>query len=626
MRPLTNLALYLVVVASAWGEPLTLPLEDRPAWLSRDGIIMAGSWEPLSFRVRRDGAEGYDPTPEQEAAYAREHSAEMVQKLKALGVNFIMSHCYKGAGLEAERRSMADAVQFSKLCHDAGLRVGVYTYSGAFLWEPLFEEMPGARDWLLLDEHGNARTYGSAVYRYYWDRNHPEAQAYYRQIVEFAVNDIQADLIHFDNYSYGPGSDANSVQRFQRYLDETFPEELVVAFGTVNAATVRSIMTGEPDTLLRRAWLDFQAQSLADSYREMGVYARSLQDDVLLECNPSSARDRIRPPIDLGRQLQGGEAFWDEGTVPGFVDGQLRTRIQTYKIARRMNNIAFLYTTSPLEMAEAMAFNRDCLGCVCWFEYGTIVRLPGSIEPMSDKLAPYIAFFRERRDLFRDTSVVADIAVLRSFPSQVFAGPESAGMTALVEQSLIARAACFQIIYDHHLDDLARYPILLLAGCAALSDSQVQAIAAYVENGGRLAVVGPLATHDEWMRLRAEPALANLPSDRLIRRQDPSEILDAIQDTWPDRLTLAADGPAGLCCEVTDQPGRRLVHFVNYQQDKPARGVPVRLRVPGAVNRLTLASPGRNTETSLSFEQEGETIRFTVPEIAVYEVAVAAFD
>jgi len=83
----------------ACAEPLTLPLSQRPEWLGRDGIVMAGSWEPLPFRVRRDGSDGYTPTAEQQAAYMKEHSAEMVAELKALGVNFVMMHCYKGAGL-----------------------------------------------------------------------------------------------------------------------------------------------------------------------------------------------------------------------------------------------------------------------------------------------------------------------------------------------------------------------------------------------------------------------------------------------------------------------------------------------------------------------------------------------
>ena len=119
---------------------------------------MAGSWEALPFRVRRDGSPGYTPTAEQAAAWEREHSPEMIQRLKDLGVTFVMMHCYKGGGLETERESMAAAVEFSKRCHEAGLHVGAYTYSGAFIWETLFQEIPAAKDWILLDENGKPRT------------------------------------------------------------------------------------------------------------------------------------------------------------------------------------------------------------------------------------------------------------------------------------------------------------------------------------------------------------------------------------------------------------------------------------------------------------------------------------
>jgi hypothetical protein len=46
-----------------------------------------------------------------------------------------------------------------------------------------------------------------------------------------------------------------------------------------------------------------------------------------------------------------------------------------------------------------MAFNRDCLGCICWFEYGRIVAIPGSDKPVSPELTPFIKFFKTRRDL-----------------------------------------------------------------------------------------------------------------------------------------------------------------------------------------------------------------------------------
>ena len=138
----------------------------------------------------------------------------MIARLKALGVNFVMMHCYKGAGLQAERQSMADAAQFAARCHEAGLRVGVYVTSGTMLWELFFKEKPEAKEWAVLDAKGKPIIYpwGGASYRYFWNRNHPDAEAYHQKIVRYAIEEIHADLLHFDNYGVGPGWDACSVE------------------------------------------------------------------------------------------------------------------------------------------------------------------------------------------------------------------------------------------------------------------------------------------------------------------------------------------------------------------------------------------------------------------------------
>jgi hypothetical protein len=619
---------WLCVVGAACAETLTLPLDQRPDWLRQDGIVMAGSWEPLLFRVRRDGSSGYTPTAEQRAAYRREHSPEMVARLKDRGVNFVMMHCYKGAGIEAERESMDDAVRFARLCHQSGLHVGVYVYSGAFLWELFFQEVPDAENWVVRDEQGNPRPYGGRVnYRYYWNRNHPDAQAYYRQIVRFAVEEIHTDLLHFDNYAVGPGYDRNSVRRFRRYLLDAFTPQEVRQMVVAEPDAIRPPAPDSPD-LLRHAWDAFCCRSLAESYHGMSRYARTLRPDVLVECNPGGAGPWIRPPRDHGRLLQGGEAFWDEGAPPGFEDGKLRSRIRTYKVARSMDNSAFCYTTTPLEMAESMAFNRDCLGAVCWFEYGKIAARPGRDEPMAPELDPFIRFFHARRDLLAGARVVADVAVLRSFPSQVFADRRYAQQTFDVEQALIENRVPFQIIHEHQLDRLSRYRALVLAGCVALSDEQIDRIRAYVQSGGRISVIGPAATHDAWMRPRKTPALDDLPPSHVVRAPENGDPLDAIRRACSDELSLSVAGPPGLCTELTETTDRRIVHLVNYRSDGPVREIAVRVRLPGGhgAKTVTLASPERQGDLELPFQREPGAVRFTVPEVGVYEVATVAFE
>ena len=324
---------------SLWAQVLTLPRDKRPEWLQRDGIVMAGSWEPLLFRVRRDGAPGYTPTAEERRAYEEEHGPGMITRLKQLGVNFVMMHCHKGAGMVAERQSMDDAVRFARLCHDADLRVGVYLDSATFLHEFLFKEKPEAKQWIVLDRDGKPIPYGRATYRYYWDRNHPEGHAYYRQITRFAVEKIQTDLLHYDNYFMGPGWDANSVERFRRYLQVTFDPDTLRRHG-IDPASARP--PAEGTGLLRRAWQEFCCRSLSESYHQMSAYARTLRPDVLVECNPGggAADDRSaggpRPAIH-GRRRRCG----DESGTSGFRKGRLQSHIRTYKIARSMGNMVF---------------------------------------------------------------------------------------------------------------------------------------------------------------------------------------------------------------------------------------------------------------------------------------------
>ena len=328
---------------------------------------------------------------------------------------------------------MDDAARFAQRYREAGLRVGVYNNSGTLFWDVFFNEVPAARDWLVLDPGGTPIPYGAQTFRYYWNRNHPDAEAFFKTIVQFSVNEIKADLIHFDNYSIGPGWDANSVERFRQYLSVTFTPEQLKEMKIADLTRDQPPDETSPE-LLRRAWQEFCCWSMADSYWKMCRYARSLRSDILMELNAGGPGSSIVPPLDHGRLLQGGEAFWDEGGASGYDRGQLRSRIRTFKIGRAMNNMVFAYTTTPLEMAESMAFNLDCLGCVCWYESANLVERPYATQPMSPQLAPFIRFFHQRRDLLSEAAVVADVAVLRSFPSQVFGAPQHARTTYAVEQ------------------------------------------------------------------------------------------------------------------------------------------------------------------------------------------------
>ncbi len=644
-RAFCLLALLACTAAPAAEYPAVanLPRDQRPEWLRREGLVMAGSWEQMLFRVRRgrrgdtppeweapnDGRD-YRPTPQQAEAWRRERSDEMIDRLKRLGVNFVMIPAYKGAGMVAERENMEDVVEWARRCRKAGLHVGVYADSETLLWELFFREKPEATDWLIRGPDGQPLLYSRGQpFRYLYNRLHPDAHEYYRDVLRFAITEIKADLIHLDNYLRPPGTEACSARLFREYLGRTFSREELAAMGAADLEAVAPAPAGPPDHLLGRAWIDFTCEFLAESYRRRCEFARSLRGDVLMECNPHGVLERIRAPRDHFRLIRFGEAFWDEARGPdpcGIKNGELRTRIRSYKVGRLLDNMVFTKSGTPLELAESMAFNLDCLGCVCFFEYGIVRRRPYTPEGVLPESMPMIRFYKERRDLFREGRVVADVAVLRSFPSQVFGDAATALLADRVEQALIENRVPFQIVGERNLDDLGRYAVLALPGCAALSDRQIAQIRRYVAEGGRLCAFGPAATHDEWMRPRREPGLGELPADRVVDADASADFLEAIRRACGRTFSLEVAGvdEIGLCAELIEQPARRLVHLVNYRSEGAVQNVDVRVRLPQGREAVgvCLAAPGRPDALDVPFEQHGDVVGFRVPRVDVYEVAL----
>lgn len=161
-----------------------------------------------------------------------------------------------------------------------------------------------------------------------------------------------------------------------------------------------------------------------------------------------------------------------------------------------------------------------------------------------------------------------------------------------------------------------------------MSDRQIEQIRRYVDAGGRLCIIGPAASCDQWMRPRSKPGLEDVPADRVVRVASNGDWLKALSDACPAGLSLSvttAKVDSGLCCELTEQPNRRLVHLVNYRSDGAMEGVTVRLAVPQgrSVSSVTLASP-EHDDRSLSFTKQDGTVTFTVPRVNVYEIAVVA--
>ncbi|HQH73674.1 MAG TPA: hypothetical protein PK360_16485, partial [bacterium] len=219
--------------------------------------------------------------------------------------------------------------------------------------------------------------------------------------------------------------------------------------------------------------------------------------------------------------------------------------------------------------------------------------------------------------------VVADIAVLRSFPSQMSAGPAHAALTARVEQEFIENRLPFQIIYESQLSELDRYRILVLAGCVALSGESLNLIQQFVRSGGQLCLVGEAGLFDEWMNPRPGDPFAGLPADRVFRAAMNDNFLESFRERYEPLLSLAVDAPLGLCAELLDQPGRRSIHLVNYKTPEVMKNIAVRVRLPRDQQAATVKITGllREPDRSVPFEMKDGMLIFEVPEIETYAIA-----
>ncbi|HWQ55473.1 MAG TPA: alpha-amylase family protein [Bryobacteraceae bacterium] len=679
-----------------WAAPVVSNFTE-PAWWDR-GVVFVGNWEPLVFRLRNGGELPVDV----EERYRREHTEETVLALKKLGVNMILTHFYK-AGLEAEREDVELARQLSALCHKHGMKLGTYI-GGTIFAETLLRDVPEARQWVRYDEYGNPVRYGDQTYRYRPDFNHPGYVEYMKRVARIAVEEVKTDLIHFDNHALiappWTGNTPEINRRFRAFLTRKYtPVQLQsrLGFSDISAVTVPTwhnvarpaAMSPITDPLIQE-WIDFRCEDFAEYYGKVAEYIHKLNPNVLVELNPHGIYGSNRMflnGVDHARLVPHGSVFWSEEPNEAHVDadGVLVSKIRSFKLARSLNQTMFSYTgpqradpahrSYRLLMAESMAFNRNCLGDV-----GS----PLSAPELPEDAKRYIRFYLENNRHYAATEPVADVALLRSFPSMAYNSLGPHLETTLMEQLLIQYKIPFRLIFDKDLGDLSRYRAVILADQESLSDRAVEQLREYVRGGGGLLATGRTSLYNDWRRRRNDYGLADVLDLRLergsarppVRRgsfvKGRTAYLPAVTPADPignitggdaansptgasgfgrrywklprnsDEIVAAIryvagapfaieyeNAPLTTVMELTDKKddSERVLHWVNYKLGSPAGPSTVTVAVPSGkrVHAVELISPDRNIRERLKFTTEAARVRFELPSLEVYHVAVISF-
>ena len=647
--------------------------QKRPAWWREHGVVMAGvDWESLLTRLRAGSYDfsqafmGYD---EKMAIWKQEHSEELARRLKEMGFNFLMIPLYKGGGLKAERTSMEDAKSFAETCHRLGLRVGCYTSSGTILYETMLAENPDAMDWVTRDRDGRPVTWGSLYYRYWANRIHPKFRALLREVVHFAVIEAKVDLVHLDNYVMAPSYERYSVSQFREFIEQRYsPEERIRRFGSVEMDHVQppppaptpDLYNGDP---LYQDFIDFRCQAMADTFRELADYARSLNPEIVMEFNAGGYEGELIHSMGIGavdhaRMLPWGSAFWDEGRPSRFEDGILQSHFRTFLLGRYYHNMAFSYTAEPVAMAECMAYNLQCLGCASWVTGDQISAATVMGNPTRKAFQPSvlaaIRFFHREQERFRDAELLADVGVLNTYANTAYGPQITRHRWAAFTQALYQGKVPFTIVPDRYPGDLSRFRVLALPDLALISDELLELVRGYVHTGGALVITGQTGLFTEHSIHRKERGLADLFSEPLANTalhatpgkgravyipsiaipekfqvgmlpENRGDLLEAVRWAAGGPLQVAIIAPETVTMCLYVQPsGHRLLHLVNYDEGKPIRDIEVTLQLPAEKAGVTVSLLSLDFERAqtLNADLRGRSLRFTVPELNLYALLV----
>jgi hypothetical protein len=655
----------------------------RPAWLHEMPLVIVSNHDSMPIFQRRRGG---NPTWQADD-YEKEHTEEAIEKLKELGVTLVIVHFYKGFGLEAEREHMEKAKQLAAIVKKHGLKLGVYVGS-TVAYETFLLERPEAEEWFVADFLGRPVFYDDQTFRKRVYFMHPGYREYIRRVLKIAEEEFHADLIHFDNTSMQAEpaifQHPLAIEQFRDFLRKKYtPEGLTERFGFPDVRYVIPPRYDRPlssiNDPLFQEWADFRCKTLSDYYSEMEGLLRQLNPAVAVETNPHSGisgRNTIwEQGVDYPRLLSHMDAVWTEEGDPAGVtsDGILVSRIRTFKMTNTLHNTLFVGAGgeggSTLQMAEALAFGRQCLGDV-----GGV--LAGYDLP--DDQRRYIKFFHQNFEHYRDVENIADVAVLHSFASMGFNNDRPAVSTMLFEQALIQNKVPFDIIFDANLKDLSRYRVLVLADQECLNDEKLDQVRRFVREGGGLVATEGTSLYTEWRQRRDDFGLKDLlkvsappwrgarfPEDLLkiapvkspighgrivyIPEIKPSidkppgarmtseywklpvnsrELIDAVKWAAGGQLSIETNAPETVVTELMEggKGKEMLVHLLNYgvARSPLVKSIEVSLvpPKPKASGTVVLLSPDEESSQRLAATLRNGRLTFTVPRLRTYTLAI----
>ena len=641
-----------------------------------EGIVWQ-THEPLDFLLRR--GDHFDDEPER---YVQMGTPENIKRMADAGVRYAMIYFYKGLGLEYERPSMAKSKMIADELHKNGIKIGLYV-GGTMFTETLYHEIPEAKNWEQRNQDNHFVPYGLQTFRHYACPNEPAYRDYIKKILKIGVEELQADQIVFDNVMLQAEPDSCRCPRclaaFHNYLHKKYPtaEAAERRFGIRNvdwiipnewgSATQAESLSVLNDPVMQE-WTRFRCESLANYAAELSDYVKSLNPNVAVLMNIKGVYSWNRYWVNaVYHPLFAGHVdilAFDTGGYDARLDaktGALVSQIRSYKMARDLGASCDAPLGDELLCAQHMAF--ACEMPVSGYAGSPWMAARSATTPMLEFYRHYFSRY------YTGTTNVADVAVLRNWPSMAYSINATYVPATLMEQALIQYKIPFDLLFDEEFTNLDRYQSVILAGQECVSDAQVKQLLDYVRRGGTLVITDNTGQYNDWREQRhknpllparnegkgrivyiskieraddisekkslvagnAEPGADSSSTPKLSPAQwllpkNHAEIIAAITNNLSSGLSLVTEAPLTTAADLLTKQdtSETLVHFVNFDKKHSLApfGVTVKKQFIGEVKSVQAFSPDADEPVSLSFTVEGDRIHFKAPAIKVYAMIV----
>ena len=584
-----------------------------------------GAHEPFTMyrRVGQHCTGGIDGNAQWVKPWLDWFDAHAPEVMEELGLNFLHSRFYKGMGWEFERKDFPNVQRFVRNCHAHGVKALAYVQFNTLYPEMMRKEIPDIESWASIDFMGRKNLYGGYSGQYFrWAPclNCREWEAYLAKMCTIALTDGGFDGIMFDNVFDYPCYCERCQRAFRAYLAKI--KDPIERFGTddfsftllprMDRSRLAHIDAKDP---VFQMWALWRCETMCDILHRLGAHIRRVKPDAIVSGNPSPYRsrarfiDRAQNMAELCREFD--FIIMQNANFPEMcADGSIGNRVRDLKYAQDMDQriVALCDTDTKIIPAREAKFLLPLLEDIVFGGIPTDRTIlapspePGFInratferrKPLHQRFNAFVA--RHRDALAGET--IHSVRIFYPEREVLFSEPTHQGIAAAEEIFLRNRVPYGYLVSfpDEPFSVPSGTEVIVVPGLLSLSDAQIDGLANWAKQGGRLVVTGDSGRYDDWNAQRYEngflPRLAGCPNVALRAKAD---IIPGASLAWRYNVPPPADGgralmadlgktgwrppvrfkglPQHVFAEYRALPdGGLAIHLLNYAPEQPIRG------------------------------------------------------